>query len=40
MNTKPVWITGASSGIGQGIALLLLLGLVYLVAKKPYTASK
>lgn len=30
----------ASFGIGQGIALLLLLGLVYLVAKKPYTASK
>ena len=30
----------ASFGIGQGIALLLLLGFVYLVAKKPYTASK
>ena len=34
------WIYAeASFGIGQGVALLLLPGLIYLVAKKPYTAS-
>jgi len=34
------WIYAeASFGIGQSVALLLLPGLIYLVAKKPYTAS-
>lgn len=30
----------ASFGIGQGLAVLLLLGLIYLMVKKPSTASK
>ena len=30
----------ASFGIGQGLAVLLLLGLIYLVVKKPSAPSK
>ena len=30
----------ASFGIGQGLAVLLLLGLIYLVVKKPSASSK